>query len=285
MFTYKTLENTRIQILNEAFVNAFSDYEIKIDLPLWKFQQLLQRRNYVPELSIGAFRNESLVGFVLNGFRNCNGTPTAYDTGTGVIGEYRKQGITSNMMLHIRKLLIEKEVKQYLLEVLQSNTPAIELYQKQGFEIIRNLVCLQLDKNKYKPMTNFEVEHVEKINLNDWKQLTSFWDWIPSWQNSIDSINAVADTFIYSIVRIDDAIVGYGIIDKKTGDIPQIAVNKHYRRKGIARSLLTNLIGSTESDKISFINVDDQSTSTKVFLLNSGFESVVSQYEMILSNI
>lgn len=282
MFTYKTLENTSIEILYIAFVSAFSDYQIKIDLPFWKFQQLLQRRSYVPELSIGAFRNESLVGFVLNGFRNCNGTPTAYDTGTGVIGEYRKQGITSNMMIPIRKLLTEKEVKHYLLEVLQSNTPAIELYQKQGFEIVRNLVCFQLDKNKYKPLTNLEVEHVEKINLDDWNQLTSFWDFLPSWQNSIDSINAVTDTFLYSIVRIGDAIVGYGVIDKKTGDIPQIAVHKHYRRRGIARSILTNLIENTASNKISFINVDDQSTSTKDFLLHSEFEYVVSQYEMML---
>ncbi len=80
------------------------------------------------------------------------------------------------------------------------------------------------------------------INPNDWRELTEFWDFVPSWQNSIDSINAVSDSFIYSIVRFDDNIVGYGVIDKKTGDIPQIAVNKNYRRKGIARSILTDLI-------------------------------------------
>ena len=91
------------------------------------------------------------------------------------------------------------------------------------------------------------------------------------------------DTFIYSIVRINDAIVGYGIIDKRTGDIPQLAVNKQYRSKGIARSILTNLLENTQSSTISFINVDDQAASTKVFLLNSGFKNVVGQHEMVLT--
>jgi ribosomal protein S18 acetylase RimI-like enzyme len=282
MFNYKTLENTNIEILHEAFLSAFSDYQVKIDLPFWKFQQMLQRRGYVSEISIGAFKNQVLVGFVLNGFRNWNGKLTVYDTGTGVIGEYRKQGITSNMLLNIRELLKEKEAEQYLLEVIQSNTSAIQLYKKQGFEIIRHLACFQLDKNKYNPMTTCKVEHIDKIDATNWKDLIDFWDFTPSWQNSIDSINAAPDTFIYSIVRFDDIIVGYGIIDKKTGDIPQIAVNKQYRHKGIARSIVTDLLKNTESYKVGVLNVDDQSKSTKDFLLELGFEYVVGQYEMIL---
>lgn len=281
MFTYKTLENTNIEILHQTFLSAFSDYQVKIDLPLWKFQQMLQRRGYVSCLSIGAFKNEELVGFVLNGFRNWNGNPTVYDIGTGVIGQYRKQGITSNMLLSIRELIKEKKVEQYLLEVIQSNTSAIQLYKKQGFEIIRNFACFQLDKNKYRPMTTYKVEHVDRINSTNWKRLKEFWDFTPSWQNSIESINTASDTFIHSIIHFDDTIVGYGIIDKKTGDIPQIAVNKNYRRKGIARSIVTELLKNTESFRVGVLNVDDESKSTKEFLLELGFEYIIGQYEMI----
>lgn len=81
---------------------------------------------------------------------------------------------------------------------------------------------------------------------------------------------------------MDDNIVGYGVIDKKTGDIPQIAVNKNYRRKGIARSIFADLIKNTESYNINVINVDGESRSMKDFLLKLGFECGVSQYEMIL---
>ncbi|WP_129596900.1 GNAT family N-acetyltransferase [Anaerophilus nitritogenes] len=281
MFIYKTLKHTNIEILHQTFLSAFSDYQVKTDLSLWKFQQMLQRRGYVSCLSIGAFKNNELVGFVLNGFRNWNGNPTVYDIGTGVIGEYRKQGITSTMLLSVRELIKEKKVEQYLLEVIQSNSSAIQLYKKQGFEITRNFGCFQLDKNKYKPITTYKVEHMDKINSTNWKQLTEFWDFTPSWQNSIDSINTVSDTFIHSIIHFDDTIVGYGIINKKTGDIPQIAVNKNYRRKGIARSIVTDLLKNTKSCRVGVLNVDDESKSTKEFLLKLGFEYTIGQYEMI----
>ncbi|MBS4538443.1 GNAT family N-acetyltransferase [Clostridium sp. D2Q-11] len=281
MFTYKTLEDTSVEILHQTFVSAFSDYQVKIDLPFWKFQQMLQRKGYVSEISMGAFKNDALVGFVLNGLRNWNGNSTVYDIGTGVIGEYRKKGITSTLILNIRELLKEKKVERYLLEVLQHNTSAIQLYQKQGFDIIRNLACFQLQKDTYSLMTTYKVEHVNKIDATNWEGLMEFWDFTPSWQNSIDSINAASDIFIYSIIRFDDTIVGYGIIDKKTGDIPQIAVNKNYRRKGIARSIIADLLKNTEAHKISVINVDNESKSTKDFLLKLGFENSVDQYEMI----
>ncbi|EPY2305357.1 GNAT family N-acetyltransferase [Clostridium sporogenes] len=282
MFSYDTLENIGIETLHETFLNTFSDYQVKMDLPILKFQYMLQRRGYVAKASIGAFNDETLVGFVLNGVRNWDGKLTAYDTGTGVIETYRKQGITSNMLLNVRQLFKEMGVEQYLLEVIQSNTSALQLYKKQGFKILRDFECFHLDKNKYNPITTYKVEHVNTINSNDWRELTEFWDFVPSWQNSIDSINVVSDAFIYSIVRLDDNIVGYGVIDKKTGDIPQIAVNKNYRRKGIARSILTDLMKNTESYNINVINVDGESRSMKDFLLKLGFECGVSQYEMIL---
>lgn len=265
MFIYDTLENIGIETLHETFLNAFSDYQVKMNLPLFKFQHMLQRRGYVPKVSIGAFNNETLVGFVLNGVRNWDGKLTAYDTGTGIIEAYRKQGITSNMLLNVRQLFRQMGVEQYLLEVIQSNTSALQLYKKQGFKILRDFQCFHLDKNKYNPITTYKVEHVDMINPNDWRELTEFWDFVPSWQNSIDSINAVSDSFIYSIVHLDDNIVGYGVIDKKTGDIPQIAVNKNYRRKGIAKSIITDLMKNTESYNINVINVDGRSKSMKDF--------------------
>ncbi|MHB1392499.1 MAG: GNAT family N-acetyltransferase [Clostridia bacterium] len=105
MFSYKTLENVDIDIIHQAFVSAFSDYQIKVDLPLWKLQNMLQRRGYIPEKSMGVFKDEALVGFILNGNREWKVKPTVYDTGTGVVPEYRKQGLTTNMFRNVMELL------------------------------------------------------------------------------------------------------------------------------------------------------------------------------------
>ncbi|WFD08691.1 GNAT family N-acetyltransferase [Tepidibacter hydrothermalis] len=282
MFIYKTLESTSMEKLHKTFLEAFSDYQVKVDISLLKLQQMLQRRGYVPRASIGAFKDDELIGFFLTGIRKWNGKLTAYDTGTAVIQTYRKQGVTSNMFLNTKQLLEKMEVEQWLLEVIQSNISALQLYKKQEFQILREFECFNLDKNKYNKVTTYKVEHINSINKSDWMELMKFWDFKPSWQNSIDSINSVSDTFIYSIIKINDSIVGYGIIGKKTGDIPQIAVDKNYRGRGIGRSILTDLINSTESYNISVKNADSQCISMKDFLLNLGFKNNIRQYEMAL---
>jgi ribosomal protein S18 acetylase RimI-like enzyme len=243
---------------------------------------MLQRRGYIPQKSIGAFQDNVLVGFTLNGFRDWNGKPTVYDVGTGVVPEYRKQGLTTNIFNNILEMLKVEGVEQYLLEVIQENTAAYELYKKKGFKVTRSFSCYRLDKSKYQPQSNFEVLQVKSFDAALWEQLKEFWDIQPSWQNSIKSISALSEEFIYSVVRSDNKIVGYGIIEKRTGDIPQIGVNRNYRGKGIARSIMTCLINSTESNTVGVINIDDNSKLLKDFLSTSGFVCAVSQYEMIL---
>lgn len=282
MYQYKTLTNTNIEIVHKAFVEAFSDYQVKIDLPLWKLKGMLKRRGYLPEVSMGAFRDEEIVGFILNGARQWNGKKTVYDTGTGVIPECRKQGITSNMFDQLSEILKGMGFEQYLLEVIQTNTSAYELYKRFGFETIRELLCYQLNKNGFKAVTTWKVEHLNGFSISIWNRLEKFWDAKPSWQNSIDSINAVPDAFEYCIVQDDGVIVGYGLIDIMTGDIPQIAVDKSYRGRGIGSSIITDLIKSAAVDKISVINVDSQLESLQGFLLRKGFTHGFDQYEMLL---
>lgn len=282
MYTFKTLENISMEVIHKAFVEAFSDYQVKMDLPKWKFENMLIRRGFTPELSMGAFKDDQLVGFVLNGLRTWDGKPTVYDLGTGVIGEYRKQGITSNILTKIRELLKEREIKQYLLEVLQINTSAVTLYQKQGFMIVRNFLCFRLDKKNYNQESSWKLENPHGISAADWKQFEKFWDYKPSWQNSIDSIKAVPDSFHYSVASINGIVVGYGVIDKRTGDIVQLAVSINDRCKGIGRSIMTDLLNHSESGTAGVLNVDDRDNDMKEFLLKLGFEESVSQYEMIL---
>lgn len=282
MYQLKSLEGINIEVIHRAFLEAFSDYQVKIDLPLWKLQNMMMRRGYIPEKSMGAFEDEALVGFIINGYREWEGKPTVYDAGTGVVPEHRKQGLTTNMFLKLVGQLKSEGVRQYLLEVIQKNTSAYELYKKQGFEVTRTFSCFQLDKSKYKCEKNFTVEHVECFEPVVWEKIETFWDFKPSWQNSIASVCAAADTFAYSTVHMDNSIVGYGIVEKRTGDIPQLAVHKDYRKKGIGAAILADLIKNTESGRVAFINVDDSADSMKGFLNTSGFEHYVDQYEMIL---
>ncbi|WFA09040.1 GNAT family N-acetyltransferase [Tissierella sp. Yu-01] len=284
MLNFKTLEEINIETLHAAFVQAFLDYQVEINLPLWKFNNMLQRRGYSPELSVGAFKDSELIGFVLNGIRNWRGKTTIYDCGTGVIPEYRKQGITSNMFKEVLRHLQSNNIEHYLLEVIQSNEPAVNLYEKQGFLITRTFSCFRIEKDHIRNGSISSIKYkscnIEEIN---WKLFKSFWDFEPSWQNSIESIIAVSNSFEAVTAQIGEDIIGYGIIDKITGDIPQLAVHIKYRRQGIGANIFKKLIEYTESQNISFINIENKCLNIIEFLHNLGFENFIDQYEMILN--
>lgn len=280
MITLKLLNTVDIETIHEAFVDAFSDYQVKMNLPLSVLSRMLQRRGYRPEFSIGAFDDDRLVGFILNGIRDWNGKLTAYDTGTGVIPDYRRKGITTKMFSEIKNVLVENNIEQYLLEVLKPNESAIQLYLKQGFEIQREFLCLILNKDDINFKPGVKVDTVDRI---EWDKVKEFWDFESSWQNSIESIETMPDAFRYYVVNLDEAIVGYGIVDKVSGDIPQIAVKKEYRNRGIGTSIMAEMAKGTESGKLSILNVDSKEKPMEDFLLKLGFTHHVGQYEMLLS--
>ena len=261
---------------------AFSDYQVKLDMPFSKFENMLIGRGFNPNISIGAFKDNELIGFIYNGLRLWNNKKTAYDTGTGVIKEYRHQGITSTMFSNLKDVLIKNNIEYYLLEVLKTNTIAFELYKNQVFKVIRSFDCFKLEKLSDIPPIKLSIENKSKITEEEWSELIKFWNIEPSWQNSIDSIKSTIDNFQFSLVKNNNEIIGYAIIDKFTGSIPQIAVHSEYRNQGIGKNLIANLINNTASNTISIINVDSGYTPLIKMLLSIGFTNYIGQYEMLL---
>ncbi|MTK07853.1 MAG: GNAT family N-acetyltransferase [Hungatella sp.] len=279
MLHYESLIHVGREEIYQSFLKAFSDYQVPMNMTFPQFEKMLKRRGFDPNVSVGAFEEGSLVGFILNGCRTWNGKATAYDVGTGVIPQFRKQGITNRMLQRARQNFVKAGVEQYVLEVLTANTSAANIYTKNGFTVEREFLCCQMDGGENR---NDLIHQTERVMEPDWELFCKFWDYQPSWQNSIQSIEAVRENFAISAVRINNCIVGYGIIDKTTGEIPQIAVDKDWRNKGIGRSILADLMNQTSSDQIKILNIDTRSDGMIQFITSAGFQNTVNQYEMIL---
>ncbi|WP_426350010.1 GNAT family N-acetyltransferase [Alloiococcus sp. CFN-8] len=280
----KILTGVPEEVLCEAFVEAFSDYQVKMDFPLWKFQGMLKRRGFNRDFSMGYFSEGKLVGFIFNGYREYRGRKTVYDLGTAVLPGYRNKGITSRVFKEVNELLKEKAVEVYLLEVIQSNTPAVELYKKNGFKVTRSFNCLNYNKEKGIIFKNREGINLKTLEITEetLMALSYFWDFYPSWQNSIASVLAYKEAFQGVIAIEEGEIVGYGIIDTKTGDIPQLAVDKTKRGQGIGTAILGYLKDHTDSKGMAMLNIEEGASYLEGFLISMGFESGVTQYEMIL---
>ena len=104
---YHTLKNTASSCIHKTFMAAFSDYQVSVAMPLEAFERMLKRNGFTPDVSVGAFSDGVLVGFVLNGVRECNGVKTIYDLGTGVIPAFRRTGITDRLLNLVKAICIE----------------------------------------------------------------------------------------------------------------------------------------------------------------------------------
>ena len=116
----KSLEKTDFDTLFRAFGRAFADYEVQLNAE--QLRAMLTRRGFDPALSFAAFDGAQIAAFTLNGIGNFNGVPTAYDTGTGTLKEYRGTGLATEIFRHSMPHLRRGGVGQYLLEGLQHNT-------------------------------------------------------------------------------------------------------------------------------------------------------------------
>ena len=283
MITIQKLSSIHHEMIHEVFIKAFADYFVPMNLSIDQFKSMIERGDCNLDLSFGAFNNNELVGFVLNGIGEWNGKLTAYDTGSAIIKEFRNKGIASKLFAESLPILRENNISQYLLEVIYANTPALNLYKKMGFEIIRKLDCYKssTDKIELRKKLNGNFPVREMIDL-DWERLKTFWDVIPSWQYSIDSISRRPGHFKALGIFNDENIVGYCIFTKKTGHIWQFGIDKKHRRKGLFTALLQGILQHTESDEIVIKNLCSSCEPFTKFADSVNLAHRLSQHEMLL---
>jgi ribosomal protein S18 acetylase RimI-like enzyme len=277
----KSLENTDFDIIYQAFSQAFADYEIQMNAD--ELKKMLQRRGFNPALSFAAFEEEKIISFTLNGVGNFNGDTMAYDTGTGTLKEYRGKGLATEVFEYSLPYLRKANINHYLLEVLQHNAKAFSVYRSLGFEITRefNYFVWKNEEFNY-DIKNIEIPcAIERIDIEKYLHVSDFWDYYPSWQNSFESIRRTKNDFISLGAFVEQKLVGYCIFEPDSGDITQIAVDKSFRRKGVASLLLLEVSKLNKNIKTKLINSEVSCSSIVNFLKSKNVNIVGKQFEMI----
>ncbi len=228
MITYRLLSSADSTKLFECFLDAFSDYQVDMRLSRDEFEQRLARDGVRLEISAGAFDESRMVGFYLNALGEWQGRQSAYDAGTGVIPAYRRQGIAEELFRFMVPRLKDAFVEQYLLEVLTGNERAVALYTKLGFVETRRFAVFR----RSVPLTPEVGIEIRPVDEPDWELFKSFWDGDPSWQNSIDAVERVANDRVVLCAYVDETCVGYGIAFKPWVSLMQLAVAPCAEKKG-----------------------------------------------------
>jgi len=279
MITYRLLSSADSTKLFECFLEAFSDYQVDMRVTQEEFEQRLARDGVRLDISAGAFDETRMVGFYINALGEWQGKATAYDAGTGVIPAYRRQGIAEELFAFMAPHLKGLSVEQYLLEVLTGNERAVALYRKLGFVETRRLAVFRRSVPLFSDASGPEIRRVDEP---DWELFKSFWDGDPSWQNSIDAVERVANDRVVVCAYVDEKCVGYGVAFKPWASLMQLAVAPAHRRRGFGSKILSMLQREvSETDSLKVTNIDEALRGTLAFYEANGFKMVLEQFEMV----
>ncbi|HEX9501975.1 MAG TPA: GNAT family N-acetyltransferase [Thermoanaerobaculia bacterium] len=262
MIQIRSLVGISFEKMTEAFNDAFSDYDIPAKYSSEYLTDLVIRRGYRPDLAVGAFDDDRLVGFVFN----CLDGDAAYNGGTGVVISHRRRGIARQLMQRSIETL---PVRRYILEVIDTNTRAAALYRELGFVETR-----QLQSWKYVAPTLLSVPAQAGVPVPQLHRLRAWCDMTPSWQNDVPSIQRAREPYLI----LGDADAG-AVVFPSNGDVALLAVKPEARHHGRGRALLAE-IAKTVGKPLRIMNVDTRDDGIAEFLAACGAKPMVAQLEM-----
>ncbi len=272
----RSLENISTSNILNCFNKAFADYVLPFQLTEEQFNRKVLTERIKFKQSVGAFDGDVLSGFILQGIYYVDGIKIVYNAGTGVVPESRGQQLTKKMYASIFKEFQQIQPSKYVLEVIIGNNRAYNTYADIGFKIERELLSF---KGKVKSASKNSEIQLKEIPFLNWTELQKFWDWKPSWQNSIQALQITGKGNINMGAYLDNELVGYTSWNASTNRINQFAVSKRHRRRGIGSMLFENIQKGIDAPCV-IINVDQSDENSILFLKKLGLETFISQYEM-----
>ncbi|MCW8925600.1 MAG: GNAT family N-acetyltransferase [Xanthomonadales bacterium] len=269
-----------------TMVAAFADYHLDMSYMTAERSWLRNLKSGVSyDCSVGAFDDDRMVGFTFVGLDDWQGDPAAFDAGTGIIPGYRGQGIANGMFEFVIPGLRDRGVKRFLLEVLQPNRAAIRAYQKAGFEITREFACYDLLPGSFAGARltggDIGVRVIDKTTVQAFRGQT---DWQPSWENSFTGMDRIPDDLVrlgaFHAGRCIGVLVFYPLLQW----IMCLVVDREFRRRGVASSLLKSLMTDRRlpagTDRVKINNIDHCDHAMRAFFVKAGADFVIDRYEM-----
>lgn len=274
MINYKCCADVDKTLVFQAFCDGFSDYIIKFDTTeSLFFERFFGAEGNTLEYSFIAMEEGRGVGLVLGGIREFDGLKTMRCGTMCVSPLYRKKGIATELLKLHKNKAIEENCKQLFLEVIVGNDKAINFYESNGYFKVYDIAYYSAEK--FHCFENATTDFIEEISIEELRDFrNTFSELHINWQNEIDYI-AQTQAKIFGFKENDKLV---GAISINSGAIQFLQVQKGYRNRGIAKSLLKKCVEmSIPKIRISFSN----NSNLELYLRKMNFKKEsITQYEM-----
>ncbi|MGB0525151.1 MAG: GNAT family N-acetyltransferase, partial [Flammeovirgaceae bacterium] len=220
---FVSLEKLPFSVIHQAFLYAFSDYAVKMEMSEQELMNRLTRIAYKPKLSGGVLVDQTLCAFILTGLGQFQGKLTAYNGGTGVIPTHRRQQLGTKVYQALLELYRAQDVEQCLLEVITDNDKAVKLYKSLGFRVSRVFKCYALNEKLEKETVDvpLQISQAESIDLTKY---VPFCTTQPSWQNMMEAVLRDLNQEIILEAYSKTTLVGFISFNPVNGKLSQLAV-------------------------------------------------------------
>ncbi len=268
---FRNLQNSSLNEVVDALLAAFVNYfvEFPTDVNYWEKRFRLSRVRW--DLSFGVFVEGRMIAFIINGVDFREGQKIAFNTGTGVLPDFRGKALVDRLYQFAYPHFQADGISHCQLEVIQENARAIAVYQRIGFSIDRG-VCLwrgpiEAESGACK-IEKVAFAEVEREN----QALEKYYSW--------DNINSV-------IRLLGEEVQVHKVWDAAGNELGYFALKPRDERCFLVQfeakderweELLAAIAQQCPAGIIA--NVDDRRPQVLEALKKVGCESVIDQYEM-----
>lgn len=272
----RPLGNTPLPQIINCFNKAFADYIVPFQVEMEPMRRRWYSCRVDYDLSYGVFAGHQLIGFMMTGIGDWLGKKTAYNSGTGVIPEYRGQRMVQQLydvaIPRFRRLGIE----QCLLEVIVGNDRALKAYERVGFTRQRRLKCFkQAGKIGGQVDPDWQFRREEKP---DWETLRELLEYAPSWEGTEASIERMGRDCELWTMRRKEELVGFIALKPGIGQAYQFGIADQADWKAAGRQLWHWASGIHAPLRIN--NIAESAQRSLAILEYSGMTPTVDQWEM-----
>lgn len=256
--------------LVECFLEAFSDYIVKMPLDPAYYRVRWKEESVDLSLSTGVWEDDQLVGFMLHGVDHRRGMLAAHNAATGIKPAWRGRGLVGAMYERAIPWLRTRGIQRLTLEVICSNTRAIRAYEKAGFSIDRTLKCY-LGRPYGEADPDIIVRRIP-IDPEAWDQKLQE---RVSWGNHSHCFSGDNARF-FQVEKSGDPL-GSFVIDHAGKRIYQFEC---YPGKEAQIDHIFLQMGRFSDGELKIINVDERDAWFHERLIALGMDNYIDQYEM-----
>ncbi len=265
-----------LEQLRQAMNDAFSDYAVPMSLSAMQFEVMMRQRGLEPEVSRVAVVDGRIAAIWLVSVRNGQ----AYLISSGTRPAFRSRGLARALGHECLETLKAGGVTSFQLEVLEGNTAAIALYEGLGMGTARRLDCYTIPRVQLPGDSGVSIEHTDWEDIGP--EAAQLRDWRPTWQNSDQSLAAIADQLICARISDGNALIAYGVASPASATLLQIGVRTDQRRRKLATSLLSFIFDALPEPRLRVLNVQDDDAGFRRFMVHVEAEKTTRQLEMIV---